>query len=134
MFTKIIGTDNVIDIFEQFRHSLRVQGDYDHEKELADMIQMLDSPLFKQIITVQDSIQELDYKIRKTDQIENEDFDFTATGELSWFRQGKFPKSFGIFEIFRKKVKKQHYPNIPFIDNFFFGYIKSGGNPGMLIP
>ena len=66
-----------------------MQGDYDHEKELADMIQMLDSPLFKQIITVQDSIQELDDKIRKTDQVENEDFDFTATGELSWFQQGK---------------------------------------------
>ena len=65
-----------------------MQGDYDHEKELADMIQMLDSPLFKQIITVQDSIQELDDKIRKTDQVENEDFDFTATGELSWFQQG----------------------------------------------
>ena len=66
-----------------------MEGDYDHEKELADMIQMLDSPLFKQIITVQDSIQDLGDKVRKTDQVEIEDFDFTATGELSWFQEGK---------------------------------------------
>ena len=79
----------MIDIFEQFRHSLRGQGDYDHEKELADMIQMLDSPLFKQILTVQDSIQDLGDKARNADNVEIEDFDFTATGELSWFQEGK---------------------------------------------
>uniref|UniRef100_A0A7M5XCZ7 Multiple PDZ domain protein n=1 Tax=Clytia hemisphaerica TaxID=252671 RepID=A0A7M5XCZ7_9CNID len=81
-------TNNVIDIFEQFRHSLKAQGDYGHEKELADMIQMLDSPLFKQIVTVQDSVQELGEKIHNTDQVEIDDFDITATGDLSWFREG----------------------------------------------
>ena len=87
-FINSIGTNNVIDIFEQFRHSLKAQGDYGHEKELADMIQMLDSPLFKQIVTVQDSIQELGEKVHNTDQVEIDDFDITATGDLSWFREG----------------------------------------------
>lgn len=88
IFTLDVGTNNVIDIFEQFRHTLKAQGDYTHEKELADMIQMLDSPLFKQIVTVQDSLQELDERIKATDHVDIDDFDFTATGDLSWFQEG----------------------------------------------
>jgi len=83
-----LGTNNVIDIFEHFRHSLKSQGDYSHEKELADMIQMLDSPLFKQIVTVEDSIQELGDKVQHSEHVEVDDFDFTATGDLSWFQEG----------------------------------------------
>lgn len=70
---------------EQFRDSLKAEGDYGHEHELADMIQMLDSPLFKQIVNVQDSLQELGDKINKTtSNVYKDDFDFTATGELTW--------------------------------------------------
>jgi len=52
------------------------------------MIQMLDSPLFKQIVTVEDSIQELGDKVQHSEHVEVDDFDFTATGDLSWFQEG----------------------------------------------
>lgn len=52
------------------------------------MIQMLDSPLFKQIVTVQDSLHDLGERVKNTDHIEIDDFDFTATGDLSWFQEG----------------------------------------------
>ena len=51
---------------------------------------MLDSPLFKQIVTVQDSLQELGERANTTDHLDVDDFDFTATGELSWFQEGRF--------------------------------------------
>ena len=54
------------------------------------MIQMLDSPLFKQIVTVQDSLQELESRANQVKDISIEDYDFTATGELSWFRESMF--------------------------------------------
>ena len=74
---------------EQFRHALKAQGDYENDKDLADMIQMLDSPLFKQLLTVQESLQELGEKIQVNNDIQPDDFEFSPTGELTWVQEGK---------------------------------------------
>ena len=73
---------------EQFRHALKGQGDYENDKDLADMIQMLDSPLFKQLLTVQESLQELGEKIQVNNDIQPDDFEFSPTGELTWVQEG----------------------------------------------
>lgn len=43
---------------------------------------MLDSPLFRQIITIQDSLKELKSKSQLLPNINVNDFDFSPTGEL----------------------------------------------------
>ena len=83
----LTNTNQAIEILELFRESLKAKGDYEHDIELADMVQMLDSPLFKQIITVQDSLKELKEKSLVTPNIHVDDFEFSPTGELL-FQQG----------------------------------------------
>ena len=67
---------------------MKGQGDYENDKDLADMIQMLDSPLFKQLLTVQESLQELGEKMQVNNDIQPEDFEFSPTGELTWVQEG----------------------------------------------
>ena len=73
---------------------------------------MLDSPLFKQIITVQDSLQQLGEYMKVTPNIQSDDFDFTPTGELHLFGEGiiciifysnSFSKSFSI-QLVKKRM------------------------------
>ncbi|XP_065657579.1 multiple PDZ domain protein isoform X3 [Hydra vulgaris] len=85
--TLLEGTSQVCDILERFRHNLKSEGNYEHDKDLADMISMLDSPLFKQIVTVHDSLNELNRKFQTTRDISINDFDFSPTGELIWNRK-----------------------------------------------
>ena len=90
-------TNRAIEIIEQFRHALKEQGDYDHENVMASMIQMLDSPLFKQIVTVQDSLKELGEKLQGSPDIHPDDFEFSPTGELNYFQDGMSPIIFNIY-------------------------------------
>ena len=71
-----------MEILEIFREKLKSQGDYEQENEIAAVVQMLDSPLFKQIITIQDSLKELKTKSEVFSNISQNDFDFSPTGEL----------------------------------------------------
>lgn len=75
------------------------------------MIQMLDSPLFKQIITVQDSLHELGDHLKQSPEIKPDDFDFTPTGELHWIH-GMFPLLFLVRYNKRSSLR-------PLILNFF---------------
>ena len=86
----ISDTNRAVDILEQFRHILKMQGDYENDKDIADIIQMFDSPLFKQLLTVQESLQELGEKIQTNPSIHQDDFEFTPTGELSWVQDSMF--------------------------------------------
>lgn len=53
----ISESSHAVEILERFRHGLNKDGDYEYDRDISDMIQMLDSPLFKQICNVQDSLQ-----------------------------------------------------------------------------
>ena len=109
---------------EQFRHALKGQGDYENDKDLADMIQMLDSPLFKQLLTVQESLQELGEKIQVNNDIQPDDFEFSPTGELTWVQEGMSDiylhiKRFNPFHandlfLYPPKTSQSHW----FSDNF----------------
>ena len=72
----------MVEILEIFRDKLKRQGDYEQENEIASVVQMLDSPLFRQIITIQDSLKELKEKVEATPNVNVNDFDFSPTGEL----------------------------------------------------
>eukprot|EP00795_Rhopilema_esculentum_P004582 gene4582-20849_t len=75
-------TNKVVQILEIFREKLKLQGDYEQENEIAAVVQMLDSPLFRQIITIKDSLKELKEKVKLTPGVSDNDFDFSPTGEL----------------------------------------------------
>ena len=71
-----------MEILEIFREKLKSQGDYEQENEIAAVVQMLDSPLFKQIVTIQDSLKDLKNKSEVFPNVDKNDFDFAPTGEL----------------------------------------------------
>jgi len=75
-------TDKAVEILEIFREKLKSQGDYEQENEIAAVVQMLDSPLFKQIVTIQDSLKDLKNKSEVFPNVDKNDFDFAPTGEL----------------------------------------------------
>ena len=77
-----LDTNKVVQILEIFREKLKSQGDYEQENEIAAVVQMLDSPLFRQIITIKDSLKELKEKVKLTPGVSDNDFDFSPTGEL----------------------------------------------------
>ena len=78
----LVDTGKAVEILEIFREKLKSQGDYEQEYEIAAVVQMLDSPLFKQITTIQDSLKELKIKSEIVPTINDNDFDFSPTGEL----------------------------------------------------
>eukprot|EP00794_Sanderia_malayensis_P008083 gene8083-8948_t len=75
-------TDKAVEILEIFREKLKSKGDYGQENEIAAIVQMLDSPMFRQIITIQDSLKELQWKVKTTPNVGINDYDFSPTGEL----------------------------------------------------
>ncbi len=75
-------TSKVVGILEIFREKLKDKGDYEQENEIAAVVQMLDSPMFRQIITIQDSLKELKEKVKSSANVGVSDFDFSPTGEL----------------------------------------------------
>lgn len=71
-----------MELLEIFRDKLKSEGNYQQEDEIASVVQMLDSPLFRQIIAIQDSLKELKKKSQIVPSIGVNDFDFSPTGEL----------------------------------------------------
>ena len=86
-------------MLEIFREKLKAQGDYEQEYEIAAVVQMLDSPLFRQIITIQDSLKELKKKHEILPNVSVNDFDFSPTGELV-FQPGMSASSSQVLVIF----------------------------------
>ena len=44
-------------------------------------------------------MHDLGEKVKRTDHVEVDDFDFTATGDLSWFQEGKKFQAYIYFEL-----------------------------------
>ena len=88
-YPSLSDSNHAVEILERFRHGLNNDGEYEYDRDISDMIQMLDSPLFKQICNVQDSLQEFGECLKERPDLQPDDFDFTPTGELHLF-EGKF--------------------------------------------
>lgn len=61
---------------------LKSQGDTENDEELERIKQMLESPLFRQLLMIQQSVKELNKKLTHSPPDSVKDFDFSPTGEL----------------------------------------------------
>ncbi|XP_005105353.3 multiple PDZ domain protein, partial [Aplysia californica] len=74
-------SETAAEYVEVLQRKLWTRGDHSQDDELSSIIYMLDSPLFKQLLTLQESLQELKH-VSQTQPLSEESFDITASGEL----------------------------------------------------
>lgn len=65
-----------------FQRKLKSQGDTDNDEELERIKQMLESPLFRQLLVIQQSVKELNKQLQHSPPGSIQDFEFSPTGEL----------------------------------------------------
>ena len=65
-----------------FQQKLKSQGDTDNDEELERIKQMLESPLFRQLLVIQQSVKELNKQLKQSPPGAIQDFEFSPTGEL----------------------------------------------------
>ncbi|XP_048584388.1 multiple PDZ domain protein [Nematostella vectensis] len=80
-------TSRVVQILDGFQRKLESQGDYDNGEDLERIKAMLKSPLFHQLLAVQQSLRELNTQYHRTSYENIKGFDFAPNGELI-FPQG----------------------------------------------
>ena len=71
-----------MEILDGFQQKLKSQGDTDNDEELERIKQMLESPLFRQLLVIQQSVKELNKKLEHLPPGAAQDFEFSPTGEL----------------------------------------------------
>lgn len=77
-----------MDILQSFQEKLQSQGDTDNHEELERLKQMLESPLFQQLLVIQYSVKDLNTKLKNTSPENVRDFEFAPTGELLFPEDG----------------------------------------------
>ena len=79
----LVVTDSrhALEVLERIQEKLLATDDRNHEDEIAALICMLDSPLFNQLVNVQDSVQKLKHA-QESAVISPDQFDFTPAGEM----------------------------------------------------
>ena len=71
-----------MEILDGFQQKLKSQGDTDNDEELERIKQMLESPLFRQLLVIQQSVKELNKQLKQLPPGAVQDFEFSPTGEL----------------------------------------------------
>lgn len=71
-----------MEILDGFQRKLKSQGDTDNDEELERIKQMLESPLFRQLLVIQQSVKELNKQLQHAPPDSVQDFEFSPTGEL----------------------------------------------------
>lgn len=71
-----------MEILDGFQQKLKSQGDTDNDEELERIKQMLESPLFRQLLVIQQSVRELNKQLKHIPPGAVQDFEFSPTGEL----------------------------------------------------
>ena len=71
-----------MEILDSFQQKLKSQGDTDNDEELERIKQMLESPLFRQLLVIQQSVKELNKQLKQSPPGAVQDFEFSPTGEL----------------------------------------------------
>ena len=80
-------TSRAVEILDGFQKKLKSQGDTDNDEELERIKQMLESPLFRQLLVIQQSVKELNKQLQNSPPGTVQDFEFSPTGELVFPRQ-----------------------------------------------
>lgn len=75
-------TSRAVEILDGFQKKLKSQGDTDNDEELERIKQMLESPLFRQLLVIQQSVKELNKQLTHSPPGTIKDFEFSPTGEL----------------------------------------------------
>ena len=80
-------TARAAEILDGFQKKLQSQGDTDNDEELERIKLMLESPLFRQLLVIQQSVKELNKQLQHLPPGAVKDFEFSPTGELVFPRQ-----------------------------------------------
>ncbi|XP_077869202.1 multiple PDZ domain protein-like [Saccoglossus kowalevskii] len=75
-------TEHAVAILEKIQEKFQASGDASQEDDIAAIICMLDSSLFKQLLNVQISMKELKDEVESSRVRGQADFDITPTGDL----------------------------------------------------
>ncbi|XP_064625555.1 multiple PDZ domain protein-like isoform X21 [Lineus longissimus] len=77
-------SQHALQLLERLQEKLNATGDVSHDSELSQLIMMLESPLFNQLLTIDDSIEELKkYQHATSSNLDLDDFDINLdTGKL----------------------------------------------------
>ena len=78
----MLDTSRAVEILDGFQQKIRSQGDTDNDEELEQIKQMLESPLFRQLLVIQQSIKQLNKQLQHSQPGSVKDFEFSPTGEL----------------------------------------------------
>ena len=78
----LLDTSHAVDILDGFQKKLKSQGDTDNDEELERIKQMLESPLFQQLLVIQQSVKDLNNQLQHMPPGAEKDFEFSPTGEL----------------------------------------------------
>lgn len=82
-----LDTARAAQILDGFQRKLKAQGDSDNDEELERIKQMLESPLFHQLLMIQQSVRQLNSQLEHFPPGTAKDFEFSPTGELVFPRQ-----------------------------------------------
>ncbi|XP_075037890.1 inaD-like protein isoform X2 [Mixophyes fleayi] len=80
--TSTIDKQRALQITERLQRKLKDEGDLSHHESLCILRDTLASPLFNQILTVQQSIKQLKEQLNRMPADRNAEFDFTKKGLL----------------------------------------------------
>ncbi|KAK7495917.1 hypothetical protein BaRGS_00012907 [Batillaria attramentaria] len=75
------NSETAAEYLERLQAQLWDTGDHSRDDDIASIICMLDSPLFKQLLTLQESLQDLQ-QVSATQPLTEDSFDISPTGEL----------------------------------------------------
>jgi len=82
LISYLSDTSRAVEILDGFQQKLKSQGDTDNDEELERIKQMLESPLFRQLLVIQQSVKELNKQLKHLPPGAVQDFEFSPTGEL----------------------------------------------------
>ncbi|XP_022092287.1 multiple PDZ domain protein-like isoform X2 [Acanthaster planci] len=79
----VADTKHAVELLHSMQNELQRTGDMELDQELSDMITMMESPLFTQLLTLQQSVRQLRDHVESTPPGQPVgEFDFTPSGEL----------------------------------------------------
>ncbi|XP_025111382.1 patj homolog isoform X6 [Pomacea canaliculata] len=77
----VTDAETAAEYLERLQSRLWEIGDHSRDDDIASIICMLDSPLFKRLLTLEESMLDLN-QLSKTQPLTEDSFDFSPTGEL----------------------------------------------------
>lgn len=77
----IDSTEQAVEYVEHLQTRLWDQGDHSMDDDLTSLLAMMESPLFRQILNLQESLQELK-QVTQTYPVTEDNFEITYSGQL----------------------------------------------------